>query len=93
MTLEELEILSASHGVGLILLDESQPLDSETLLPARKRGNIDWSSIDRLVSENSDFSRFIEFSGIVADAKTVQVAIPEFQKSLGNLRLDQGRLT
>jgi hypothetical protein len=90
--MEELEILSASHGVGIILLNDSQPLDSETLLPARERGNLDWSSIDRLVSENSDFSRFIEFSGIVADAKTIQVAIPEFQKSLGNLILDQGRL-
>lgn len=90
--MEELEILSASHGVGIILLDEAQPLDSETLLPAREKSNLDWNSIDRLVSENSDFSRFIEFSGIVADAKTIQVAIPEFQKSLGNLILDQGRL-
>lgn len=90
--MEELEILSASHGVGIILLNEPQPLESEILLPARERGNLDWNSIDRLVSENPDFSKFIEFSGIVADAKTIQVAIPEFQKSLGNLNLGEGRL-
>lgn len=90
--MEELEILSASHGIGVILLNEFQPLESETLLPAREKANLDWNSIDRLVSENSDFAKFIEFSGIVADAKTIQVAIPVFQKSLGNLILEQGRL-
>jgi hypothetical protein len=89
---EELELLSATHGVGVIILNEMEPVDSEIMLPARERGSLDWSSVDRLVSENRDFGKFIEYSSLVADAKTINVAIPEFQKSLGNLVFDHSRL-
>lgn len=81
---EELELLSATHGVGVVQLNQSEPVESEIIIPAQERYSLDWRSIDRLVSENRDFARFIEFSSLVADAKTVQVAIPEFQRSFSN---------
>jgi hypothetical protein len=89
---EELELLSATHGIGVIVLNEQEPVDSEVILPAQERGSLDWSSVDRLVSENRDFAKFIEYASLVADAKTVSVVIPEFQKSVGNLVFNHSRL-
>lgn len=57
--LEEIEILSNDHGIGLIILDKEQVSDSTILLPAKERANLSWSSINRLASENKDFSEFL----------------------------------
>lgn len=38
--------------------------DSQMLIPARERTNIDWQSVNRIVKENRDFHRFIEQVGI-----------------------------
>ncbi len=57
---QELRMLSALHGIGVILLNPENPSESEILLPARARVEVDWQSIDRLVKENEDFKDFIE---------------------------------
>lgn len=36
----------------------------ETLISTRERTNIDWQSVNRIVSENTDFHRFVEQVGI-----------------------------
>ena len=57
---QELRMLSALHGIGVILLSESNPSESELLLPAKKRPEIDWQSVNRIVEENADFKDFID---------------------------------
>lgn len=57
---QELRMLSALHGIGVILLSVSNPSESELLLPAKKRPEIDWQSVNRIVEENADFKDFID---------------------------------
>ena len=54
-TLKELRMLSALHGIGVIRLDTDDPNESEVLIPARERSEIDWANCDRLAAENTDF--------------------------------------
>jgi hypothetical protein len=58
-TLKELRMLAALHGVGLIRLDYDNPAESETLIPARERSEVDWANCDRLASENTDFAAVV----------------------------------
>lgn len=59
--MKELRLLSASYGIGLIRLDPQDPSESEILLPARERPNIDWDACNRLAQENTDFRDFISW--------------------------------
>jgi uncharacterized protein len=58
-TRKELEMLSATHGIGVILLDVETPEESSILIPARERTEIDWDMCNRLAEENSDFVEYI----------------------------------
>lgn len=60
----ELQMLASLHGIGVLLLNTESLFDSQILIPARERTNIDWQSVNRIVSENTDFHRFIEQVGI-----------------------------
>jgi len=57
---QELRMLSALHGIGVILLSIENPSESELILPAMKRAEIDWQSVNRIVEENADFKDFID---------------------------------
>lgn len=57
---QELRMLSALHGIGVILLNSENPSESEILLPAIARPEIDWQSVNRIVVENEDFKDFVE---------------------------------
>jgi hypothetical protein len=57
---QELRMLSALHGIGVILLNIENPSESEILLPARSRAEVDWESVNRIVEENRDFEDYIE---------------------------------
>ncbi len=57
---QELRMLSALHGIGVILLNPDNPSESEILLPAKSRPQVDWQTVNRIVKENSDFKDFIE---------------------------------
>ena len=48
-----------AYGIGLILLDVSNPPESEIMIPAQERFEIDWSTCNRLTFENADFRSFI----------------------------------
>ena len=52
---QELRMLSALHGIGVILLNPENPSESEMTLPARARVEVDWQSVNRIVVENPDF--------------------------------------
>lgn len=57
-TLKELRILYAMHGIGLIRLDQENPIESEILVPAREKSDIEWPMCSRLAVENKDFRDF-----------------------------------
>lgn len=59
-TLKELRILYGMHGIGLIKLDAANPAESEILIPARERGDLEWPMCSRLATENRDFERVMK---------------------------------
>lgn len=57
----ELRILSDLHGIGVILLDMDNPIElSKVFIPAKRKENIDWQSVNRIVEENTDFAKFVK---------------------------------
>lgn len=58
-TVKELRILSARHGIGVIKLDFENPSESQVMIPALVRPDLDWNHINRLSVENCDFRDFI----------------------------------
>lgn len=58
-TLKEVRILYAIHGIGLIQLDATNPSESEILIPARERTELEWEMCSRLATENKDFKEFM----------------------------------
>ena len=59
-TLKELRMLFAAHGIGLIKLDADNPAESQVLIPARERDEIDWDMANRLATENRDFLDYVK---------------------------------
>jgi len=57
---QELRMLSALHGVGIILLNVENPTESEMMLPSKARAEVDWQSVNRILVENPDFKDYIE---------------------------------
>jgi hypothetical protein len=58
--LSELERLSASFGIGLIVLDLSDIDSSTVLFPARTRNVLDWETMNKLCEQNTDFETFMD---------------------------------
>lgn len=58
--IRELRMLSGLHGIGLIRLDADNPAESQIIIPARERTEIDWDTANRLVKENRDFVDYIK---------------------------------
>lgn len=58
-TIKELRMLFAAHGIGLIKLDADNPAESQVLIPARERDEIDWDMANRLATENRDFLDYV----------------------------------
>jgi uncharacterized protein len=56
----ELRMLSGLHGIGVLLLNTENPSESELLIPAHERTEVDWLSVNRIVEENTDFHYFVE---------------------------------
>ena len=59
-TMEELRMLFQLHGIGVIQIATENPTESQILIPARERPNVDWATCNRLTQENRDFSQFIK---------------------------------
>lgn len=47
-------------GIGVIALNLENPSESEIVVPARARQEIDWQSVNRLIEENEDMKDFVE---------------------------------
>lgn len=59
-TYEELCLLSALHGIGVILLNLENPTESNILLPAKAKNEIDWQVVNEIVKQNKSFKNFID---------------------------------
>lgn len=59
-TLSELRMLCAAHGIGVIQLSAEDHEESTILIPSRERPDVDWQSVNRIASENSDFLEFVK---------------------------------
>lgn len=59
-TIKELRMLFAAHGIGLIRLDTDNPAESQVLIPARERDDIDWDMANRLATESRDFLEYVK---------------------------------
>ncbi len=59
-TLKELRMLASLHGIGFIRLDAENPSESQIMIPAKERNEIDWDTANRLTEENKDFLDFIK---------------------------------
>jgi hypothetical protein len=57
---KEVRMLASLHGIGLIKLYIESPADSEIMIPARERTNVDWNAANRLAEENPDFMECIK---------------------------------
>ena len=59
--LTELRVLHELHGIGVILLDPSNPADNSTIeIPARERPEVDWGTCNRIADENKDFLKYVK---------------------------------
>ena len=59
-TLKELRMLASLHGIGFIRLDTENPSESQIMIPAKERSEIDWDTANRLTEENKDFLEYIK---------------------------------
>jgi len=59
-TLKELRMLVSLHGIGFIQLDAENPSESQIMIPAKERNEIDWNTANRLAKENRDFLDYIK---------------------------------
>lgn len=59
-TLKELRMLASLHGIGIIRLDAENPSESQIMIPAKERMEVDWNTANRLLEENKDFLNYIK---------------------------------
>ncbi|QXX82774.1 HrgA protein [Providencia sp. R33] len=59
-TLKELRMLCAAHHIGIILLDKEDIANTQILIQATEKENVDWELCNRLISINRDFEHYIE---------------------------------
>lgn len=53
-------MLFAAHGIGHIKLDTENPSESQVLIPARERAEIDCDTANRLATENKNFLEYVK---------------------------------
>lgn len=53
-TLDELSVLAAQHGIGVIRINAEAVSDSTILIPAAFKPEVDWAAADRLAAINAD---------------------------------------
>jgi len=69
--IDELRRLNNAFGIGIIKLNFENIHESEIMFPSLVKQDLDWSTIDRLSNENSDFNSFLK--DIIEDIKIGKV--------------------
>lgn len=86
-TLKELRMLSAAHGIGIIQLDSDVPSDSQILIPARERAEVDWDAANRLAVENPDFHHFLKL--VKQFHQIGEVKLPDWPEPSSSLKKEK----
>lgn len=68
---DELNRLNNAFGIGIIKLNAENVFESEILFPSKINTEIDWDTVNRLSTENKDFSDFLKL--ITEDCKLGKV--------------------
>jgi uncharacterized protein len=68
---DEVRRLNNAFGIGIINLNPENVYESEILFPSRINPEIDWDTVNRLATENSDFNDFLKL--ITEDCKLGKV--------------------
>ncbi|MCD6056070.1 MAG: hypothetical protein K0R12_1032 [Gammaproteobacteria bacterium] len=58
--IKELRMLAGLHGIGLMLLNTDNPSESQILIPAQEKHNVDWVTANRIAQENADFREYLD---------------------------------
>ncbi len=58
--MSEVRILANLHGIGFIELNAANYLESQILISAKEKAEVDWNTANRLADENNDFKGYIE---------------------------------
>lgn len=58
--MDEMRRLNNSFGIGFIKLDAENVEQSEIIIAAITKTNVDWETVNRLVEENQDFKEFVD---------------------------------
>lgn len=92
--LSELERLSASFGIGIIVLDLDDIDSSAVLFPARSKDYLDWETMNKLCEQNRDFETFIDdvqrdFSGRKIHPSEYESIISEPEVYIAKIRSEK----
>jgi hypothetical protein len=71
--LTELRLLNELHGIGVILLDVTNPAESIIEIPARERLEVDWGTCNRIADENKDFLKYVKLIAQFYDTKSTSI--------------------
>ncbi|WP_342277331.1 hypothetical protein [Spiroplasma endosymbiont of Nephrotoma flavescens] len=77
--INELKRLNDAFNIGVIKLNPNNIKQSIILFPAKEKETLDWATIDRLVTENSDFKDFVR---IVIQSLQANTIVGNFDKVL-----------
>ena len=53
---KELQMLASLHGIGFIRLDVENPSESQIMIPAKERTDIDWDTANRLTEKQTSLN-------------------------------------
>lgn len=92
--LSELERLSASFGIGVVVLDLDDIDSSTVLFPARPKDYLDWETMNKLCEQNRDFETFIDdvqrdYAGKKIHPSEYESIINEPEVYIANIRSDK----
>lgn len=72
----ELKRLSMLFGIGVIKIDTSEPDNTEIIFPAKRKENVDWETMNKLSTLNSDFNNFLK--AVINSIKIVEIESHKF---------------
>ena len=84
--MDELTRLSSAFGIGVIKLNLEDPHSSEIILTAKFREALDWDTINKLVTMNSDFKEFISTVKIDVTSKKIHKKEYDLVQDIETLR-------
>lgn len=58
--LKELRLLSSLHGIGFIRINIDNLSESQIIIPAKERVDVDWDTVNRITEKNKDFLEYIK---------------------------------